>query len=783
MNEISNPVLKKIWEDRYQKNGETLEENYRRVAKYLARNDEEEEEFYHVISEGLFLPAGRTMSNAGIGENLTLNNCFTAPQVQDDLQSIFDTVKLGAVTHKAGGGIGYDFSLLRPAGTPTSNDAIASGPVSFMEVFNTQTSTILQGNRRGANMGVMNIYHPDIEDFITAKTVSGKFEHFNLSVMVDDAFMKAMQNNQDVYLHYPVYDKAGKILNDESKWTHKKKINAKDLWDKIMHLAYDNGEPGIFFYDNMNNDNNLWYAENIVCSNPCSEYLAGTVYNVENTQDYGGACNLGSLMLPNFVSHPFTANARIDESKLIDTIVIAVTMLDRIIDINKFPNQIYENYQKRFRTIGLGVTGLGDMLAMLNLKYSSKEARDFVDHLMDSIAFYAYQQSCWLAIQYGAFEGFDYKFLKSGYLEKYRGRDGWERSVISMIIDSGIRNAKIMSIAPTGTMSLTFGNNCSSGIEPIFSLEYDRKVKFGGQSDENMQVVKVRDYAYDIWLKMKDNPECIVTEDVFETALNLSVDAHIDMLAVIAKHVDMSVSKTINIPTGYSFEDTKDVYLKCWKNGIKGCTIFRPNAIRQGVLVSNSTDNSTTEEHTASPTKLTIPRGTIMHVPEDLMYRKYKLITGCGKLYFFVGYDDNGVIYDCFTNTDGTGGCTINTQAVSRLLSACIRGGVPVEYIIEQLQKSGTCPSFQYARGKGKKLSKGSSCPSAIGYVLKDILAGFAEDAIEEEEINDVEIKTESQPKTTIKSDNKQMCPDCGGELVYEGGCVVCPSCGWSRCG
>ena len=783
MNVITNPVLKTIWEDRYQKNGETLEENYRRVARYVARDKAEEEEFYHAISEGLFLPAGRTMSNSGVGENLTLNNCFVAPQVPDDLKSIFDTVKLGAITHKAGGGIGYDFSLIRPEGTPTSNDAIASGPVSFMEVFNTQTSTILQGNRRGANMGVMNVYHPDIIKFITAKTEKGKFEHFNLSVMVDDNFMIAAQNNQDVYLHYPVYDNTGKILTDETKWTHKAKVNAKEIWDQIMRLAYDNGEPGIFFYDNMNKDNNLWYAENIVCSNPCSEYLAGTVYNVDDPQEYGGACNLGSLILPNFVKNPFTANAEVDFEKLFKVVFTGVKMLDRIIDINKFPNKIYENYQKRFRTIGMGITGLGDMLVMMNLKYSSQEARDFVDNLMQYIANYAYDASTELAKKYGPFNGYDSRYLDSGYIKKHINQEdniwaeSW-RNIYSNIEDGGgIRNAKIMSVAPTGTMSLTFGNNCSSGIEPIFSLEYDRKVRIGGQSEDDIQVVTIRDYAYDMWLKIKESPECIVTKDVFETALELPVDAHIDMLAVIAKHVDMSVSKTINIPTDYSFEDTKDVYLKCWNYKIKGCTIFRPNAIRQGILVSD--DSKSIKQKTEQ--NIVIPRGTIMDVPEDLTYRKYKLHTGCGKLYFFVGYDDNGVIYDCFTNTDGTGGCTINTQAVSRLLSACIRGGVPVEYIVEQLQKAGTCPSFQYARGKGKQLSKGSSCPSAIGFVLKDILNDFKIQNEEDEE-DVIKPKPVESSKTSIKVENKKVCPDCGAEIIFEGGCNVCKSCGWSKC-
>ena len=270
MGEFVNKVLEQIWSDRYQKNGETFDDNLKRVAKHCAQSSKEEKEFYDVMKNKLFFPAGRTMSNSGIGRDLTLNNCFVAPQISDDLTDIFEKVALGAKTHQRGGGIGYDFSQLRPKGTPTSNDAIASGAVSFMDVFNAQTATILQGGRRGANMGVMNIYNIDIEDFITAKSYSaGKLDHFNVSVMVDDDFMRAVQNNEDVFLHHPVYDSEGKILKDPNKWEIKKEVNAKELWDLIIKKAYENGEPGIFFYDNLNRDNNLWYVENIVCSNPC----------------------------------------------------------------------------------------------------------------------------------------------------------------------------------------------------------------------------------------------------------------------------------------------------------------------------------------------------------------------------------------------------------------------------------------------------------------------------------------------------------------------------------
>ena len=269
--EFVNEILEGIWKDRYSKNGESLEDNFRRVSKYISKNEQEEKIFYDVISNVLFLPAGRTMSNSGVGKDLTLNNCFVAPQVKDDLVDIFSKVSLGARTHQKGGGIGYDFSQLRPNGTPTSNDAVASGAVSFMDVFNAQTSTILQGGRRGANMGVMNVYNMDILEFITAKSFDeGKLNHFNVSVMVDDEFMDAVKNNKTIFLHHPVYNNEGKIEKNPQNWIYSKEVNAKDIWEEIMRRAYDNGEPGIFFYDNLNNDNNLWYVENIVCSNPSS---------------------------------------------------------------------------------------------------------------------------------------------------------------------------------------------------------------------------------------------------------------------------------------------------------------------------------------------------------------------------------------------------------------------------------------------------------------------------------------------------------------------------------
>lgn len=790
-----NESVENLWKDRYRKNGESLEGNLRRVAHFCAKDNIEEAEFYDVMWHGLFYPAGRTMSNAAIGNKLNLNNCFVADQIRDNYEDIFDKVKLGAITHQRGGGIGYDFSQLRPKGSPTSNGAVASGAVSFMDVFNAQTETTIQGNRRGANMGVMNVYSMDIETFINAKaTDAKKLEHFNLSVMVDDDFITAVKNDEDIYLHHPVYDENGRIENDESKWIYKKKISAKRIWDEIMKKAYDNGEPGIFFYDNLNRDNNLWYLENIVCSNPCSEYLAGTVYGENpntgeklNPKNFGGACNLGSLFLHNFVVNPFTEDAYLDREKLRHVVAIGVKMLDNIIDVNVFPNEVYENYQKNFRTIGLGFTGLADALAMLNYKYNTQEARDYVDELVEEIAYYAYCASVELAKTRGQFPLLDRGlFAESGYIQKHMKEDrSWEQ-VRDNILKYGIRNAKILSVAPVGTLSLTFGNNCSSGLEPIFSLEYDRKMKIGGQTDDKIKIVKMRDYAYGKWLEMKDDSANVVTKDVFVTALNMTVDEHVDMLGVIAKHIDMSCSKTINVPEDYSFEDTKNIYMKCHELGIKGCTIFRPNELRPGILLTNGdNENKVTKQE---PVKL--ERGVIIKADDNCIGLKRTLYTGCGTLHCEAFFDpETGDLLETYFSKGSTGGCNNFMIGLSRMISLSARGGVDIYSIVDQLKSSGTCPSYAVRQATKKDTSKGSSCPVAIGNALLDMYNEIrAELGVEEREIitpkvvkkeNSVE---EKKVSNYIHNNYKNLCPECGEPLTAIGGCWQCNSCAYSRC-
>ena len=791
-NHFINPIFENIWKERYCKNGESYDENLLRVADFCGNAHWESSLFYNVMKDGLFFPGGRTMSNSGIGNSLTLNNCFVAPQIADDLETIFETVKLGAMTHQRGGGIGFDFSLLRPNGTPTANDAVASGPVSFASVFNAQTATILQGGRRGANMGVLNIYHPDIREFIHAKSYeTGTLNHFNLSVMVDDAFMDAAENRKEIVLHWPVYDGTGKIITDPTKWQITKTVNAGELWDEIMRMAYENGEPGIFFYDNMNRDNNLAYEETIVCSNPCAEYLAGTVYGGElPSQQYGGACNLGSLMLQNFVKNPFQEDAYIAYDELAEAIKVAVRFLDNIIDVNKFPSKIYENYQTRYRTIGLGYTGLADALVMIGHEYNSVWAREKVDYLADFIALHAYKASIELAKEKGSFPGFDAeKFVKSGFLIKHTEDDGRLRNewidVVEDIKKYGIRNAKLLSVAPTGTMSLTFGNNCSSGIEPIFSLEYDRRVKIGGQSEENIQTVTVKDYAYGLYDFMKNCDFPVVENPPFVTALEMSVEDHIKMLATIAYHVDMSVSKTINVPEDYPFEKCKDIYKDCWNYGIKGCTIFRPNPLRQGVLVEKKDEKTPAEKPAVQEMNRGLQRGDVIDCDDSLIGVKRKLTTGCGSMHVMAWYDPvNGDIMEVFIGKGSSGGCEKNLTAMTRLVSASLRGGVPFDYVMDQLESCGGCTAYKARQVTAHDTSPGSSCATAIAKALKEMQKTIYADIESDVDFEEAETLTISAKEIVpIVQADKHKCPECGEDISFEGGCNICKSCGWSKCG
>lgn len=531
------------------------------------------------------------------------------------------------------------------------------------------------------------------------------------------------------------------------------------------------------------------------------EYLAGTVYGNSqktgeklNPDEYGGACNLGSIFLHNFVKNPFTKDAYINYESMTKAIKTGVKILDRVIDVNKFPDKVYENYQKAFRTIGFGVTGLADTLAMLGYKYNTKEAMYFVDGLFNRITKEVYKASIELSKEYGAFDEFNkYSFTKSNFINKHIEEDEEWNQIKEDIFEYGIRNAKLISVAPTGTLSLTFGNNCSSGIEPIFSLSYQRKVKMGGQDESNAQIVEMTDYAYGLYKKMVANGEHVdfTEDDIFITAMNMHVNEHVDMLARIAKHVDMSVSKTINVPTDYSFEDTKEIYMKCWKLGIKGCTIFRPNEIRKGILYTEDSEKkdeaSTTEEKVLDSIEPVSRKA--LGVTHGKTYCKK---TACGTLYITVNCNDNDEVVETFVHTSKGGICQANINAINRMISLNLRAGVKVDEVIDQLRGI-TCQACAKVMTQGTKLD-GISCPDIISRTIKEFKDSI--DVSDYEVTAKVNVKVNVEPEVEIvdaKHEEKVsydagVCPECGAKLQAQGGCVICigdethVGCGYTKC-
>ncbi|MEL7104506.1 MAG: adenosylcobalamin-dependent ribonucleoside-diphosphate reductase [Pseudomonadota bacterium] len=561
MTRFAAPIAEQIWDMKYRLKDsdgtpldDTVEDTWRRIATALAAVEEDPakwgEKFYAALEDFKFLPAGRITAGAGTGRAVTLFNCFVMGTIDDSMSGIFDGLKEAALTMQQGGGIGYDFSTIRPKGAPVSGVAAdASGPLSFMDVWDAMCRTIMSaGSRRGAMMATLRCDHPDIEDFITAKADATRLRNFNVSVLVTDAFMEAVKAGADWDL---VFD-----------GTTYRTVNAAELWDKIMRSTYDFAEPGVIFIDRINAANNLAYAETIAATNPCGE---------QPLPPYG-ACLLGSVNLARLVKDPFTEAATLDEDALADLVAVAIRMMDNTVDASNFPLAEQEAEAVDKRRIGLGVTGLADALMMTGLTYGSNEAARQTEHWLKALARAAYLASVDIAKEKGAFPLFDAdKYLASGTME------AMDEDVRAAIATHGIRNALLTSIAPTGTISL-YAGNVSSGIEPVFAHAYTRKVlqKDGSKTEE-----EVVDYAVQMWRDLKGDAPF---PDHFVNAQTISPDAHVRMQAAAQKWVDSSISKTINVPKDISFDAFKDVYMAAWDQGCKGCTTYRPNAVTGSVL-------------------------------------------------------------------------------------------------------------------------------------------------------------------------------------------------------
>ncbi len=556
-------ISREIWDIKYRYRladgtiiDRTIEDTWRRVARAAATAEPADkrqriaEEFYNILRDFRFLPGGRVIAGAGTRRDVTLFNCFVMGDIEDSVAGIFDSLKDSALTMEAGGGIGVDFSPIRPKGAVIEKlDATAAGPVAFMDVWDAMCATIMAaGARRGAMMGVLACDHPDIEAFIHAKRKPGRLTNFNMSVLITDAFMQAVKNDIDWPLKH-----GGEVV---------KTVSARALFDAIMRSTYDHAEPGVIFIDAINRENNLYWLEHIHATNPCGEQPLPP----------HGACLLGSVNLTRFVRAPFTADARLDEQALCEVVRTAVRLLDNAIDISRYPLQQQRAEAHAKRRIGLGITGLADTLAMLGLRYGSAPAAEAAKGWMACIERAAYEASIELAREKGPFPLFDAeRYAAAGHASRL------PEELKRQIRRHGIRNALLTSIAPTGTISLLAGN-VSSGIEPIFALEYIRRLRLpDGSAHEEL----LQDDAVRLWREMHGDaplPEAFVTVD------DLHWRDHLRMQAALQQHVDSAISKTINLPRDISFEDFRDVYIAAWEAGLKGCTTYRPNPITGAVL-------------------------------------------------------------------------------------------------------------------------------------------------------------------------------------------------------
>jgi ribonucleoside-diphosphate reductase alpha chain len=578
-------ISRHVWRAKYRhRDGDheerTIAETWRRVATALAAVEPEDarafraEQFLRILEDFRFLPGGRIQAGVGTERNVTLFNCFVMGPIEDSIPGIFAALQEAAVTMQQGGGIGCDFSTLRPQGVQARGVGnIASGPVSFMQVWDAMCGTILStGARRGAMMATLRCDHPDIEAFIAAKQRAGQLRHFNLSVLITDAFMAAVRSDGAWPLVFPAakVEASGPTLM--RAWSGSaapipcgimRTVPARDLWDRIVKATYEYSEPGVLFIDRINGLNNLWYREQISATNPCGEVPLPPY----------GACDLGSVNLTRFVRSPFTPAARLDRHALADTVATAVRLLDNVIDASRFPLPKQAETAQGTRRIGLGMTGLADALVMLGLRYGSDASLGFAADTMRLICYAAYRASVAIAREKGSFPYFD----KAKYLD---GR--FVRSLPDDIQDTiaahGIRNSHLLAVAPTGTISLLAGN-VSSGLEPIFAASYTRNVL---AEDGSPQAFTLTDHALEHWRSA--NATATGFPGAFVTASELPIRAHLDMQAALQPFVDNSISKTINVPADYPLAEFRQIYDLAYDKGLKGCTTFRPNAVRGSVL-------------------------------------------------------------------------------------------------------------------------------------------------------------------------------------------------------
>lgn len=743
-----------IWEKKYRYENETFDEWLDRVSG--GNNDVRE-----LIKSKKFLFGGRILANRGLqkyGKKITYSNCYVIAPPEDNIESIYDTASRLARTFSYGGGCGIDISKLAPKGAKVNNAAKeTSGAVSFMDTYSQVTDQIGQNGRRGALMISMDCHHPDIEDFIDIKTDLNRVTKANISIRFTDDFMVAVKGNKPFNL---------KFKRQETGEVIEKTVNARDVFMKLAKNNWDFAEPACLFWDTI-------CEENLLANTDEFEY-AGTNPCAEEPLPAGGSCLLGSINLAEFV---YDGYFHWDELR--DTVEKAVVALNEVLDegLSLHPLQEQRDSVRDWRQIGLGVMGIADMLIKLGIRYGSVNSIEFCNAVGREIATTAIAQSSRLAKQYGKFPKCNMEEVGStnffmNHLPYDDGDLDEDMESYQNIMQYGLRNSQLLTIAPTGTLSTMIG--VSGGIEPIFANHYTRKTISLNNEETYYKVYTPIVQEYMDAHGLTDDSQL---PDYFVTAHEIPYQERINMQAVWQRHIDASISSTVNVPNDFTVDEVFDLYMSAWESGLKGVTIYRDGCKRSGILTTDSTP-SENDEHNDEHKDNTLPRGAIIDCSYDLIGKKRKLQTGCGSLHVLSFFDPaNGELQEVYFNKGSTGGCANFMTGLSRTVSLLCRAGVDVYTIKDQLDSCGVCPSYATRSATKHDTSKGSCCPMAIGNALIDMYEEMQDELFDNDELIAEQLMQDDVVSTT------SVCPECGGELSYEGGCVQCHDCGWSRCG
>lgn len=736
-----NQLGQDIWERKYRYENETFDEWINRVSGGNS-------EIANLIKEKKFLFGGRILANRGLenkGRKISLSNCYVIEPPEDNIESIFDCAKKLARTYSYGGGCGVDISKLSPRGAKVNNAAKeTTGSVSFMDLYSMVTGLIGQAGRRGALMLSLSCEHPDLEEFIGIKSDLDRVTKANISIRITDKFMAAVKNKTPFTLSF---------TRLETGETITKEIDAYEMFHKMCEMNWDYAEPGMLFWDRINN----W---NLLSCDDEFEY-AGTNPCAEEPLPAGGSCLLGSINLAEFA-----CDTGFDFESFKHCVKSSVIALNEVLDEGLPLHPLKEQRESVYdwRQIGLGIFGLADLLIKLGIKYGSPEAIDLCDMIGHTMADMAIKTSAVLAKEYGVYPKYKPEAVEQSAFYSKNALGETKELVESF----GLRNSQLLTIAPTGSLSTMLG--VSGGIEPIFANYYTRKTESLKGHDEYYKVYTPIVKEYMDKHGLKDDSEL---PDYFVTAQTLDYKNRIYMQSIWQSHIDASISSTVNVPNDFTVEQVEGLYMTAWDAGLKGVTIFRDGCKRAGILtIKENVEDIVEKTHR-------LERGMIIKADDNCIGKKRTLRTGCGTLHCEAFFDpDNGQLLETYFSKGSSGGCNNFMIGLSRMISLAARGGIDVYSIVDQLKSSGTCPSYAVRTATKHDTSKGSSCPVAIGNALLEMY----EEMMDEVGFSDIEEKELEVITPKIVPVSKAKCPQCGGELVFEGGCNTCKNCGWSKC-